>query len=100
MVLSTGEFLTKIQSRAGKVIEQMLGSLATSQEELKMTKFKVTLSFKDVFVDFTSGEWQLLDAAQKNLYWNVMLENYSNLVSVGKDIFLIYLLVNSQPFYP
>ncbi|XP_019489284.1 PREDICTED: KRAB domain-containing protein 4-like [Hipposideros armiger] len=60
----------------------MLVSLATSQEQLKMTKSKVTFAFKDVFVDFTSGEWQLLDAAQKSLYWNVMLENYSNLVSV------------------
>ncbi|XP_059956514.1 uncharacterized protein LOC132491700 [Mesoplodon densirostris] len=58
-------------------------SCTLCQELQKMNISETSVSFMDVIVEFTQEEWQHMNPAQRTLYREVMLENYSRLASSG-----------------
>uniref|UniRef100_A0A2R9B5T9 Zinc finger protein 215 n=1 Tax=Pan paniscus TaxID=9597 RepID=A0A2R9B5T9_PANPA len=69
----------------GSIKEKMKAGSRTGKPQEPVT-------FKDVVVEFSKEEWGQLDSAVKNLYRNVMLENFRNLNSLRKAHLL------SKPF--
>uniref|UniRef100_A0A8D2JIF6 KRAB domain-containing protein n=1 Tax=Varanus komodoensis TaxID=61221 RepID=A0A8D2JIF6_VARKO len=53
--------------------------MALSACKVDRSPFQAPVKFEDVIVYFLKDEWKLLEQWQKNLYWEVLTDNYEAL---------------------
>jgi KRAB domain-containing zinc finger protein len=56
------------------------------------------MTFEDVRISFSQEEWEFLNAAQRDLYLHMILENFALVTSFVKYVTLTHVLVCVMPY--
>ncbi|XP_074063184.1 zinc finger protein 215-like [Macrotis lagotis] len=84
-VITIVEDLTKMLDEEGPSSQDpaLLQEGSIEKEKSTVVRFQESVTFKDVDPDFTWEEWTQLAPVQQDLYKEVLLENYRNLIFLG-----------------
>ncbi|XP_073407836.1 uncharacterized protein [Dendrobates tinctorius] len=72
--------------------------VVVAEAEWSAAMEQALVTFEDVAIYFTRGEWELLDEEQKTLYKEVMNDNYQMILSLNRPDIILNIELGFEPY--